>query len=336
MATKNGLITFNLAENSDFISYIQRTPISILSRLADEFNLDKNTIETIYTNAAPGAKSVPPYGAFFTVATIQYQDVWISLRFGIRYYSRDYASAIENYNFGSSISYDSRPIPREGNGAPVPFHKPNLSGGSDGQYRWEDYNGIAINFAIVKDKTDMAWCDGSIYTKFQPTMQDTFFYDAKEKKQKLSFRLGYFINKENGLLLLYGFDYYRNASILQMGYLKTNDGMSCFLYSDFYLSNEINNYSLNPNYGILTGNFSNIIKNNQRFIILLPCYLCSNDGAKIYCDYFIQDWYKGQGDFKTNQSYVINGMMYLCIAASGNNAILINRQMSYEEWRKEH
>ena len=45
--------------------------------------------------------------------------------------------------------------------------------------------------------------------------------------------------------------------------------------------------------------------------------------------------YRCKGAYVLGQDYVVDGTMYYCLAVDGQNALLINKGISYDEWKRE-
>ena len=94
-------------------------------------------------------------------------------------------------------------------------------------------------------------------------------------------------------------------------------------------------YSLNVNYGILNGEFNNFSLEDKNYSIILPAYLNSLNGENTYVDIIAPNLQKAQGMYTKYQEYVIDGTMYWCVAIDNtHNVLLLNEQITYEDWRE--
>ena len=125
-------------------------------------------------------------------------------------------------------------------------------------------------------------------------------------------------------------------SIFQTGLIYINEE-EYIVHSDLTLIRTKDSYlySLNVNYGILNGEFNNFSLEDKNYSIILPAYLNSLNGENAYVDIIVPNLQKAQGMYTKYQEYVIDGTMYWCVAIDNtHNVLLLNEQITYEDWRE--
>ena len=283
----------------------------IIEQLADEFNLDKSTIElgktfNRETEIASAAKKI------YTINTIKYNNYYLAVAFGLEmFYHMD--SVLMNTING--IRYIASGI--------IDFDTINL------------YKGFCIQIAFLRNKDD-----NFLTTEYQTLPYNTYYVDATSNKNIFNFNFYYLKNSTTNDIFIYSGSYHRLNSLLQSAIVTINN--KNYIVKPNFIITSINEeddeiYSLSPSYGVITGNFGNTFsKDNIVYSFVLPCYAANEAGTVSYLYNSVDFLYKTIGNFTLGQEYIINGTLYICIGLVGNNGLLVNTQLTYGEIKGEY
>ena len=283
----------------------------IIEQLADEFNLDKNTIELGKTFDRE-TKRVSNGERVYTINTIKYNNYYLAVAFGLRL--RDITPDIllstingMNHIIDSSTGFDVI----------------NL------------YKGFCIQIAFLKNKND-----NFLTSEYQTLPYNTYYVDATTNKNIFNFNLCYLKNNTTNDIFIYSGSYHLLNSLLQSAIVTINN-KNYIVKPNFIITaiNEEDNeiYNLSPSYGVISGQFGNTFsKDNIAYSFVLPCYAANEDGTVSYLYNSVDFLYKTIGNFTLGQDYIINGILYICIGLVEKNGLLINTQLTYGEIKGEY
>ena len=284
----------------------------IIEQLADEFNLDKSTIELGKTFDRE-TEFIGSNRKVYTINTIKYNNYYLAVAFGLEEANVASANTLLNtINGMSRIQSDS-----------TGFKDINL------------YKGFCIQIAFLKNKDD-----NFLTSEYQTLPYNTYYVDATTNKNIFNFNLYYLKNNTTNDIFIYSGLYHRLNSLLQSAIVTINN--KNYIVKPNFIITSLNEeddeiYSLSPSYGIITGNFGNTFsKDNIVYSFVLPCYAANEAGTVSYLYNSVDFLYKTIGNFTLGQEYIINGTLYICIGLIGNNGLLVNTQLTYGEIKGEY
>ena len=284
----------------------------IIERLADEFNLDKNTIELGKTFDRE-TKRVSNGERVYTINTIKYNNYYLAVAFGLKL--RDITSDI---------------LLRTINGMY------NIAKSSTGFDVINLYKGFCIQIAFLKNKND-----NFLTSEYQTLPYNTYYADATTNKNIFNFNLCYLKNNTTNDIFIYSGSYHRlNNSLLQSAIVTINN--KNYIVKPNFIITAINEeddeiYNLSPSYGVISGQFGNTFsKDSIAYSFVLPCYAVNEDGTVSYLYNSVDFLYKTIGNFTLGQDYIINGTLYICIGLVEKNGLLVNTQLTYGEIKGEY
>ena len=283
----------------------------IIEQLADEFNLDKSTIELGKTFDRETQK-VSNGEKVYTINTIKYNNYYLAVAFGLRIINVGISNVLMN-TLNSMNSIDSL----------TGFDTINL------------YKGFCIQIAFLKNKDD-----NFLTTEYQTLPYNTYYVDATSNKNIFNFNFYYLKNSTTNDIFIYSGSYHRLNSLLQSAIVTINN--KNYIVKPNFITTSLNEeddeiYNLSPSYGIITGNFGNTFsKDNIVYSFILPCYAANEAGTVSYLYNSVDFLYKTIGNFTLGQEYIINGTLYICIGLVGNNGLLVNTQLTYGEIKGEY
>ena len=283
----------------------------IIEQLADEFNLDKSTIELGKTFDRETQK-VGGESKVYTINTIKYNNYYLAVVFGLRI-----------ANGTSNILMNTINGMRYIEGSMTQFETINL------------YKGFCIQIAFLRNKDD-----NFLTTEYQTLPYNTYYVDTTSNKNIFNFNFYYLKNSTTSDIFIYSGSYHRLNSLLQSAIVTINN--KNYIVKPNFIITSINEeddeiYNLSPSYGIITGNFGNTFsKDNIVYSFILPCYAANEAGTVSYLYNSVDFLYKTIGNFTLGQEYIINGTLYICIGLVGNNGLLVNTQLTYGEIKGEY
>ena len=283
----------------------------IIEQLADEFNLDKSTIELGKTFDRE-TEMVYHGKKVYTINTIKYNNYYLAVAFGLRMRNLTHDMLMNEANGMDFIE-----------GGWTQFDTINL------------YKGFCIQIAFLRNKND-----NFLTTEYQTLPYNTYYADATSNKNIFNFNFYYLKNSTTNDIFIYSGSYHRLNSLLQSAIVTINN--KNYIVKPNFIITSINEeddeiYSLSPSYGVITGNFGNTFsKDNIVYSFVLPCYAANEAGTVSYLYNSIDFLYKTIGNFTLGQEYIINGTLYICIGLVGNNGLLVNTQLTYGEIKGEY
>ena len=284
----------------------------IIEQLADEFNLDKSTIELGKTFDRE-TQTVSHGEKVYTINTIKYNNYYLAVAFGLEEANVASANTLLNtINGMSRIQSDS-----------TGFKDINL------------YKGFCIQIAFLKNKDD-----NFLTSEYQTLPYNTYYVDATSNKNIFNFNFYYLKNSTTNDIFIYSGSYHSLNSLIQSAIITINN--KNYIVKPNFIITSINEeddeiYSLSPSYGVITGNFRNSFSNdNIVYSFVLPCYAANEAGTVSYLYNSVDFLYKTIGNFTLGQEYIINGTLYICIGLVGNNGLLVNTQLTYGEIKGEY
>ena len=283
----------------------------IIEQLADEFNLDKSTIELGKTFDRETQK-VGGESKVYTINTIKYNNYYLAVVFGLRI-----------ANGTSNILMNTINGMRYIEGSMTQFETINL------------YKGFCIQIAFLRNKDD-----NFLTTEYQTLPYNTYYVDTTSNKNIFNFNFYYLKNSTTSDIFIYSGSYHRLNSLLQSAIVTINN--KNYIVKPNFITTSLNEeddeiYNLSPSYGIITGNFGNTFsKDNIVYSFILPCYAANEAGTVSYLYNSVDFLYKTIGNFTLGQEYIINGTLYICIGLVGNNGLLVNTQLTYGEIKGEY
>ena len=284
----------------------------IIEQLADEFNLDKSTIELGKTFDRETQK-FSSAARIYTINTIKYNNYYLAVVFGLQ--GANPAPNDVLMNTLNGIGYIASDITK--------FDTINL------------YRGFCIQIVFLKNKDD-----NFLTTEYQTLPYNTYYVDATSNKNIFNFNFYYLKNSTTNDIFIYSGSYHRLNSLIQSAIVTINN--KNYIVKPNFIATSLNEeddeiYSLSPSYGVITGNFGNTFsKDNIVYSFILPCYAANGDGTISYLYNPVDFLYKTIGNFTLGQEYIINGTLYICIGLIGNNGLLVNTQLTYGEIKGEY
>ena len=284
----------------------------IIEQLADEFNLDKSTIELGKTFDRE-TQTVGKLGKIYTISTIKYNNYYLAVAFGL--YSR-------------GIQYQS-PLMKESNGWGCVDSRSTPGDDID------IYTGFCIYTVFLKNKDD-----NFLTTEYQTLPYNTYYVDTTSNKNIFNFNFYYLKNSTTNDIFIYSGSYHSLNSLIQSAIVTINN--KNYIVKPNFIITSINEeddeiYSLSPSYGVISGQFGNTFsKDNIVYSFILPCYAANEAGTVSYLYNSVDFLYKTIGNFTLGQEYIINGTLYVCIGLVGNNGLLVNTQLTYGEIKGEY
>ena len=282
----------------------------IIEQLADEFNLDKSTIELGKTFDRETQNTVRA-GKVYTISTIKYNSYYLAVAFCL--YCSDIApSPMKSSNGWYFINKRS-----------VTSDDINI------------YEGFCIKIVFLKNKDD-----DFLTPEYQTLPYNTYYVDTTSNKNIFNFNFYYLKNSTTNDIFIYSGSYHRLNSLLQSAIVTINN--KNYIVKPNFIITSLNEeddeiYSLSPSYGVITGNFGNTFsKDNIVYSFVLPCYAANEAGTVSYLYNSVDFLYKTIGNFTLGQEYIINGTLYICIGLIGNNGLLVNTQLTYGEIKGEY
>lgn len=283
----------------------------IIEQLADEFNLDKSTIELGKTFDRE-TETVGSLKKIITISTIKYNSYYLAVAFGL--YAQQHSQS---------------PLMKESNGW----------GYVDKRSTHDDdidiYTGFCIYTVFLKNKDD-----NFLTTEYQTLPYNTYYVDTTSNKNIFNFNFYYLKNSTTNDIFIYSGSYHRLNSLLQSAIVTINN--KNYIVKPNFIITSINEeddeiYSLSPSYGVISGQFGNTFsKDNIVYSFVLPCYAANEAGTVSYLYNSVDFLYKTIGNFTLGQEYIINGTLYICIGLVGKNGLLVNTQLTYEEIKGEY
>ena len=283
----------------------------IIEQLADEFNLDKSTIELGKTFDRE-TQTVSHGEKVYTINTIKYNNYYLAVVFGLRIRNSPANILMNKINGMGYIE-----------GGWTQFDTINL------------YKGICIQIAFLKNKDD-----NFLTTEYQTLPYNTYYADATSNKNIFNFNFYYLKNSTTNDIFIYSGSYHVLNSLLQSAIVTINN--KNYIVKPNFIITAINEeddeiYSLSPSYGVITGNFGNTFsKDNIVYSFVLPCYAANEAGTVSYLYNSVDFLYKTIGNFTLGQDYIINGTLYICIGLVEKNGLLVNTQLTYGEIKGEY
>ena len=284
----------------------------IIEQLADEFNLDKSTIELGKTFDRETQK-FSSAARIYTINTIKYNNYYLAVVFGLQ--GANPAPNDVLMNTLNGIGYIASDITK--------FDTINL------------YRGFCIQIVFLKNKDD-----NFLTTEYQTLPYNTYYVDATSNKNIFNFNFYYLKNSTTNDIFIYSGSYHRLNSLIQSAIVTINN--KNYIVKPNFIATSLNEeddeiYSLSPSYGVITGNFGNTFsKDNIVYSFVLPCYAANEAGTVSYLYNSVDFLYKTIGNFTLGQEYIINGTLYICIGLIGNNGLLVNTQLTYGEIKGEY
>ena len=283
----------------------------IIEQLADEFNLDKNTIELGKTFGRE-TKKVGVGTKVYTINTIKYNNYYLAVAFGLKA-DPDYGNILLSTINGMHNIFDNS----------TGFDVINL------------YKGFCIQIAFLKNKND-----NFLTSEYQTLPYNTYYVDATTNKNIFNFNLCYLKNNTTNDIFIYSGSYHLLNSLLQSAIVTINN-KNYIVKPNFIITaiNEEDNeiYNLSPSYGVISGQFGNTFsKDSIAYSFVLPCYAANEDGTVSYLYNSVDFLYKTIGNFTLGQDYIINGTLYICIGLVEKNGLLVNTQLTYGEIKGEY
>ena len=283
----------------------------IIEQLADEFNLDKNTIELGKTFDRE-TKKVGVGTKVYTINTIKYNNYYLAVAFGLKA-SPDYGNTLLSTINGMHNIEDSS----------TGFDVINL------------YKGFCIQIAFLKNKND-----NFLTSEYQTLSYNTYYADSTTNKNIFNFNLCYLKNNTTNDIFIYSGSYHLLNSLLQSAIVTINN--KNYIVKPNFIITAINEeddeiYNLSPSYGVISGQFGNTFsKDSIAYSFVLPCYAANEDGTVSYLYNSVDFLYKTIGNFTLGQDYIINGTLYICIGLVEKNGLLVNTQLTYGEIKGEY
>ena len=283
----------------------------IIEQLADEFNLDKSTIELGKTFDRE-TQTVSHGEKVYTINTIKYNNYYLAVVFGLRIRNSPANALMNKINGMGYIE-----------GSWTQFDTINL------------YKGICIQIAFLKNKDD-----NFLTTEYQTLPYNTYYADATSNKNIFNFNFYYLKNSTTNDIFIYSGSYHSLNSLIQSAIVTINN--KNYIVKPNFIITSLNEeddeiYSLSPSYGVISGNFGNTFsKDNIVYSFVLPCYAANEAGTVSYLYNSVDFLYKTIGNFTLGQEYIINGTLYICIGLVGNNGLLVNTQLTYREIKGEY
>ena len=284
----------------------------IIEQLADEFNLDKNTIELGKTFDRETEK-FDNGKKIYTINTIKYNNYYLAVAFGLQESPTDYGGPLLSTINGMRY----------------------IKGNSTGFDVINLYKGFCIQIAFLKNKND-----NFLTSEYQTLSYNTYYVDATSNKNIFNFNLCYLKNNTTNDIFIYSGSYHLLNSLLQSAIVTINN--KNYIVKPNFIITAINEeddeiYNLSPSYGVITGNFGNTFsKDNIVYSFILPCYAANEAGTVSYLYNSVDFLYKTIGNFTLGQEYIINGTLYICIGLVGKNGLLVNTQLTYGEIKGEY
>ena len=309
MTIKNMEITLKTAPNlADLLLQGCR---QIIEQLADEFNLDKSTIELGKTFDRE-TKTVGSYERIYTINTIKYNNYYLAVVFGL----------CSQQTYGP-------PLMKNSNGWGIV----DIRSFTDGDVHI--YKGFCIYIIFLKNKDE-----NFPTSEYQTLPYNTYYVDTTSNKNIFNFNFYYLKNNTTNDIFIYSGSYHNLNSLLQSAIVTINN--KNYIVKPNFIITSINEeddeiYSLSPSYGVISGNFGNTFsKDNIVYSFVLPCYAANEAGTVSYLYNSVDFLYKTIGNFTLGQEYIINGTLYICIGLVGNNGLLVNTQLTYGEIKGEY
>lgn len=343
MFLENHIIDIVLKTNPNLADFLLEGSQQIIERLADEFKLDKNTIEDVYTFDRETQKR--DYGridgslsTIHDVAKIiKYnQNLWLTIHFGFLWYVngreenllKDTNDLVGWDGGGTSrgIIYNSNTYNKSYSAS----HNTTLKSPVINTYK-----GFIIEIGFINNKEE-DFINSSSSKYFQSLSYNYLEYNTLYKKDIMNLTINYLTATTDNFIYFYDSKFSLAPSIFQTGLIYINEE-EYIVHSDLTLIRTKDSYlySLNVNYGILNGEFNNFSLQDKNYSIILPAYLNSLNGENAYVDIIAPNLQKAQGMYTKYQEYVIDGTMYWCVAIDNtHNVLLLNEQITYEDWRE--
>lgn len=283
----------------------------IIEQLADEFNLDKDTIELGKTFDRETEK-LSGQAKIYTINTIKYNNYYLAVAFGLKGGISAPSVLMNTINSMSYIMGDA-----------IGFDIINL------------YKGFCIQIAFLKNKDD-----NFLTSEYQTLPYNTYYVDSTSNKNIFNFNFYYLKNTTTNDIFIYSGSYHRLNSLLQSAIVTINNNN--YIVKPNFIITSINEeddeiYNLSPSYGVISGKFGNTFsKDNIVYSFILPCYAANEAGTISYLYNSVNFLYKTIGNFTLGQDYIINGTLYICIGLVGKNGLLVNTQLTYEEIKGEY
>lgn len=283
----------------------------IIEQLADEFNLDKSTIELGKTFDRETEK-LSSQAKIYTINTIKYNNYYLAVAFGLKGGISAPSVLMNTINSMSYIMGDA-----------IGFDIINL------------YKGFCIQIAFLKNKDD-----NFLTSEYQTLPYNTYYVDSTSNKNIFNFNFYYLKNTTANDIFIYSGSYHRLNSLLQSAIVTINNNN--YIVKPNFIITSINEeddeiYNISPSYGVISGQFGNTFsKDNIIYSFILPCYTANEAGTISYLYNSVNFLYKTIGNFTLGQDYIINGTLYICIGLVGKNGLLVNTQLTYEEIKGEY
>lgn len=283
----------------------------IIEQLADEFNLDKDTIELGKTFDRETEK-LSGQAKIYTINTIKYNNYYLAVAFGLKGGISAPSVLMNTINSMSYIMGDA-----------IGFDIINL------------YKGFCIQIAFLKNKDD-----NFLTSEYQTLPYNTYYVDSTSNKNIFNFNFYYLKNTTANDIFIYSGSYHRLNSLLQSAIVTINNNN--YIVKPNFIITSINEeddeiYNISPSYGVISGQFGNTFsKDNIVYSFILPCYTANEAGTISYLYNSVNFLYKTIGNFTLGQDYIINGTLYICIGLVGKNGLLVNTQLTYEEIKGEY
>lgn len=319
-------ILTELPGSTNLADFLIETANQITEQIAEHFKLNKETIKDLNTFNKDTAQASYNMSYHYVAKTIKYDDdIWLGIKFGMLLPS--------NNSNGKTALVNTIPFP--GNSiAGIGFSSTTpLSNISDFNNR-NFYKGLTLELSFLYSE-DADFHSATVGTKYQTLIYDYCSINPDTQKINYIANISYLKDTNNKSLIFLNRNFkIKSNTYLVGGFLYSDLNVKYCIKPDMTIIDNVQSFSIYENYGVLSGNFDNLIQDNKTYALVLPCYICKLDGTDAYVYDNIINLYKAQGNFSPNQSYIIDGNMYFCIAATGNNALLLNQQISYEDWRK--
>ena len=282
----------------------------IIEQLADEFNLDKGTIELGKTFDRE-TQTLASFREIYTISTIKYNNYYLAVAFGLRCGNLPNTLLMKDSNglkFLESLTA---------------FSTIDL------------YKGFHLQIAFLRNQND-----NFETSEYQTLPYNTYYVDSTSNKNIFNFNFYYLKNNTTNDIFISSGSYHRLNSLLQSAIVTINN--KNYIVKPNFIITSINEeddeiYSLSPSYGVISGQFGNTFsKDNIVYSFVLPCYAANEAGTVSYLYNSVDFLYKTIGNFTLGQDYIINGTLYICIGLVGNNGLLVNTQLIYEEIKGEY
>lgn len=282
----------------------------IIEQLADEFNLDKDTIELGKTFDRE-TQTLAQYREIYTINTIKYNNYYLAVAFGFR-----------------CGNLPNTPLMKDSNGwgflqSLTAFSTIDL------------YKGFHLQIAFLRNQND-----NFETSEYQTLPYNAYYVDSTTNKNIFNFNFYYLKNSTTNDIFIYSGSYHRLNSLLQSAIVTINN--KNYIVKPNFIITSINEeddeiYNISPSYGVISGQFGNTFsKDNIVYSFILPCYAANEAGTVSYLYNSVDFLYKTIGNFTLGQDYIINGTLYICIGLVGNNGLLVNTQLTYGEIKGEY